>query len=1034
MKSLAQVLAPVLLCIASCCAVSPSALCEDLDATTSEVSLLQTGKLGLVQTLTSQTGSKQAQTETRETNFAEAASKVGLGVPVAVILGSCIAIFILGKTAASVKEYAAYAAEFAGTFALVFTVGCCVATGSGVWNATAIACVLMVMVYATGPISGGHLNPAVTLALALADKFDWEQVPVYCATQIVAGIAAGSCTASLLSAPEPLAPAGDFTWSYACVVETIYTFMLCFVVLNCAASIRNNEAKDGNQFFGLAIGFVIIAGGYAGGPVSGGCFNPAVAFGVDFSSKAGLGWSFAWVGFEMVGAALAALAFRVVRPEDYGGDSSLSPYEPPLYVKLVSEFLGVFMLVLTVGLNVVLGSASTAWSAAAALMCMIYSLGDVSGAHFNPAVSLAVCLRGKCSVPDLLTYIPVQLLAGASAGAIVSMFHQLSSGKDAAHFLQPGKDHTLAQAGVAEMIFTFVLCYVVLATATTAKPESQQTKQNFYFGLAIGSCVTAGGIASGAISGGELNPAVSTGLAMASSMFSPEGATIAEGSTWGNLLRFSAYELAGGLLAALLFQVTHPKELGKSGMWISCFAAEFLGTFVLVFTVVCNVLAGDPNWSPTSIACSLMVMIYATGGVSGGHLNPAVTFAVTLVTNDWSGKFLGYWLSQVLGGVAAGFAACSLHTTVANIEAKAPYQTSHALMAELIYTFMLAFTVLSVAVSKRNNSSKDGNNFYALAIAWTIVAGGYAVGGVSGAAFNPAVAIGLDISSYSAGVGMGFLWALFELLGGGLAAAIFRLLRPEESLEGPALESYEPSILVKLLSEFLGVFMLVLTVGLNLVNDSPATAWSAAAALMCMIYCLGDISGAHLNPAVTMAVVASGRKLCCGLTGVAYAATQYLAGAAAGLVYSVFHAAGPKADSYVGLAPGKGFSLAQAGLAELAATMLLAYIVLSCATVPPAGGNTKTKNSFYFALAIGSCVTVGGFAIGAVSGGELNPAVALGISTASTMHHPDGMESESFSNFVRLGIFEVSAGLAAAAAFKASHSQIYADMAVETGK
>ena len=83
------------------------------------------------------------------------------------------------------------------------------------------------------------------------------------------------------------------------------------------------------------------------------------------------------------------------------------------------------------------------------------------------------------------------------------------------------------------------------------------------------------------------------------------------------------------------------QELGKAGMWISCFVAEFLGTFVLVFTVVCNVLAGDDNWSPTSIACSLMVMIYATGGVSGGHLNPAVTFAVTLVTNDWSGKFLG---------------------------------------------------------------------------------------------------------------------------------------------------------------------------------------------------------------------------------------------------------------------------------------------------------------------------------------------------------------------------------------------------------
>ena len=140
-------------------------------------------------------------------------------------------------------------------------------------------------------------------------------------------------------------------------------------------------------------------------------------------------------------------------------------------------------------------------------------------------------------------------------------------------------------------------------------------------------------------------------------------------------------------------------------------------------------LAGDANWSPTSIACSLMVMIYATGGVSGGHLNPAVTFAITLATGDWSTKYLGYLASQLVGGIAAGFAATSLYADVATVEAKAPYHTSHALVAELIYTAMLVFTVLSVAVSKRNNPSTDGNNFFALAIAWTIIAGGYAVGG-----------------------------------------------------------------------------------------------------------------------------------------------------------------------------------------------------------------------------------------------------------------------------------------------------------------
>ncbi|CAE7196151.1 nucI [Symbiodinium sp. CCMP2592] len=244
-------------------------------------------------------------------------------------------------------------------------------------------------------------------------------------------------------------------------------------------------------------------------------------------------------------------------------------------------------------------------------------------------------------------------------------------------------------------------------------------------------------------------------------------------------------------------------------------------------------------------------------------------------------------------------------------------------------------------------------------------------------------------------------------------------------LDAAALESYQPSLSAKLLSEFLGVFMLVLTVGLNLVNGSPATAWSAAAALMCMIYCLGNISGAHLNPAVTMAVVASGRKLCHHSEGVAYASTQLLAGTVAGFVYSMYHAAGPKKRDFIGLGPGPGsdYTLTQAGLVELSATLLLAYVVLSCATVPPAGGDTKTKNSFYFALAIGSCVTVGGFAIGAVSGGELNPAVALGITAASGMQHPADTVDHSFSNFVRLGIWEMTGAFVAAAFFKISHSK-----------
>merc|ERR1719316_2559881 len=99
-------------------------------------------------------------------------------------------------------------------------------------------------------------------------------------------------------------------------VEIAYTFMLCFVVLNVATAAKN----AGNQFFGLAIGFVIIAGGYAAGGISGGAFNPAVAFGIDVAGSATqFGWCFYYLVYELIGAAVAAGLFRVVRPEEFGG-------------------------------------------------------------------------------------------------------------------------------------------------------------------------------------------------------------------------------------------------------------------------------------------------------------------------------------------------------------------------------------------------------------------------------------------------------------------------------------------------------------------------------------------------------------------------------------------------------------------------------------------------------------------------------------------------------------------------------------------
>jgi len=316
--------------------------------------------------------------------------------------------------------------------------------------------------------------------------------------------------------------------------------MLCFVVLNVAVAKKYSEG-EGNQFYGLAIVFVIVAGAYGAGVVSGGCFNPAVAIGIDTSSLGlGFGWCLAYTLFEFLGAFLAAVAFKLVRPGDFAND----PHRPAsAFSELVSEFLGTFILVLTVGLNVLGNSPAGAFSIAASLMCMIYALGDISGANFNPAVTLAI-LASKMT--DMTPLKAVKYMCAQLAGGIVAAFTYslIYSGHTFALGPQPG--YKWGQVAVAEIIFTFVLCYVVLATAVSGK-----TKSTSMFGLAIGSCVTVGGFAIGSISGGSLNPAVSVGIA---------STQLLKGGGISNALIYSAFEFIGAGAAAGVAMVTHAKK------------------------------------------------------------------------------------------------------------------------------------------------------------------------------------------------------------------------------------------------------------------------------------------------------------------------------------------------------------------------------------------------------------------------------------------------------------------------------------------
>merc|ERR1740130_2194657 len=144
----------------------------------------------------------------------------------------------------------------------------------------------------------------------------------------------------------------------------------------------------------------------------------AVAIGIDVSSAGlGFGWCIPYTIFEFIGAAVAAVLFQVCRPEEKDEDAEPGNYELPS--KVLSEFLGTYMLVLTVGLNVLGGSKAPVFSIAASLMCMIYALGSVSGANFNPAVTLCLLITKRPNVLDTKTglfYIIVQLAAGIAAG------------------------------------------------------------------------------------------------------------------------------------------------------------------------------------------------------------------------------------------------------------------------------------------------------------------------------------------------------------------------------------------------------------------------------------------------------------------------------------------------------------------------------------------------------------------------------------------------------------------------------------------
>ena len=206
--------------------------------------------------------------------------------------------------------------------------------------------------------------------------------------------------------------------------------------------------------------------------------------------------------------------------------------------KYVTEFIGTFFLTFAVGVAALSGSVFVPLAAGATLMVMIYAGGHISGAHYNPAVTLAALVRRRIGIGDASAYWIAQVAGGVIAAVIARAVVNPAGVKTLTL-----SGHAEAAAAVVELLITFALCYVVLNVAT-----AKGTSGNSFYGLAIGFTVFAGAVAVGTISGGAFNPAVALGI-MTFGL-----------SAWKNIWIYFVAEAAGAALAGVTFKAMNPTD------------------------------------------------------------------------------------------------------------------------------------------------------------------------------------------------------------------------------------------------------------------------------------------------------------------------------------------------------------------------------------------------------------------------------------------------------------------------------------------
>mmetsp|Transcript_43962 Transcript_43962/g.73258 ORF Transcript_43962/g.73258 Transcript_43962/m.73258 type:complete len:615 (+) Transcript_43962:174-2018(+) len=441
------------------------------------------------------------------------------------------------------------------------------------------------------------------------------------------------------------------------------------------------------------------------------------------------------------------------------------------FLQLISPYVLEFVGTMFIGLTISLSEGSLSlWGPLAygsVLLALSFVGAQISGAHYNPAVTIAMYVCGKIRIIPALGYLACQLLGGIVAGILTLSLEDMKN--DNAPYPGLGKGIHGLQAVVCEALFTTIVVKVMLDAderKLIGEMRHSLPDEGTFFGLGVGMATIGGGIATGEISGAIFNPAVGTGL-------------LAVHGHFERIWIYWAGPVAGAMIASGIWKVTTDWDLALLDMpfnqtrfdvepcWrlLVPYVVEFMGTFMLCFvfaTTRWGAGAGVPL-APLAIGSTKVAVVYMASQSSMAHFNPAVTTAALmcgLFTRESDKSVLGYLMGMmtaiayIVAQLAASFAAAEVAKFVLGKPGGYPltngrYSWVAHLMAEALFSFLLAYVVLITYDSGGSrllfHESKNRWYMYSLASGFALMAGTVAVGDVSGAALNPAAGTGLPL-------------------------------------------------------------------------------------------------------------------------------------------------------------------------------------------------------------------------------------------------------------------------------------------------